>query len=173
MNEHGYDNDRVKSARHEDDLRRTWIIQVHRPEAINLVESLQAGDAYFTTPIDRHLLDVRVGDVVLLWVTGRGSAAGIFGAGWVTDSMVMAEHRRDYGDAGSPRVLRPSIEVFLEFAKDWVMISRPELRAREGFDAADFELFTMPNRPNAFAVNEPQHRVIFDGLLAAASGARS
>lgn len=169
MSQCGYDNDRTTATQHAYTMR-TWIIQLHPPQVDYLVDLWREGDCVYTPAVDRHLLDVRVGDVVLFWVTGRKGQAGVFGGGRVTNSLLETEHHRDYADPDSPIVVRTSIEVRPEFVKDWVMVTRPELQALEGFSRDEFELFKMPRRPNAFAVSPEQHEVIFSLLMRLAEG---
>lgn len=147
---------------------RTWLFQVTPDEARDcFVEWNSDPDWMFRPAVDRHTDDVRSGDIALMWVTGSGDRAGLFGAGLVEETGLELEHRRTYQDATSPKATRPSISIDLHYLADRVLVTRPELRALAGFSPATFELFKMANRSNAFAVEPQQAETILTLALRA------
>lgn len=131
-----------------------WLVQYSPRSARALQRSWNSGDDFEYPAVDRHADEIQLDDIVLFWVSGPGVKAGIIGWGVASGNVEELEHAKDYHDPDGPRALRDSAEVAMCAVFDEPIITRTELKQHPAF--ADFDLFRMPNRPNAFAVSRDQ-----------------
>lgn len=143
-------------------FRCTHLLQLNKGEASQLAREWATGLDEFWPAVDRHTDDIRLDDLVLIWVAGPGNDAGVVGFGIAGGVLEKRRHARSYQDADGPRTLRQSALVTMAWMAPHPVLTRTEMRRMEAF--ADFELFSMPNRPNVFAVNEAQAQVVLDRL---------
>ncbi|MDI6910461.1 EVE domain-containing protein [Nocardioides sp.] len=139
-----------------------WLVQYSPRSAKALQRSWNEGEDFEYPAIDRHTDEIREDDIVLFWVSGPGTESGVIGWGIASGHIEELEHAKNYNDPDGPKALRDSAEVSLCSVFDTPIITRDELKEHLAF--ADFDLFRMANRPNAFAVTREQWTVIFARL---------
>lgn len=139
-----------------------WLVQYGPRSARALRRSWHEGEDFEYPAIDRHTDEIRQDDIVLFWVSGPGSRAGVIGWGIATGHVEELEHAKNYNDPDGARALRGSAEVSLCSVFDQPIITRDELKGHPAF--ADFDLFRMANRPNAFAVTREQWTLVLGRL---------
>lgn len=140
-----------------------WLVQYSPRSTRALQRSWNSGEDFEYPAIDRHVDEIRENDIVLFWVSGPSTTAGIIGWGIATGHVEELEHAKNYHDPDGPRALRDSAEVSICSVFDEPVITRDELKQHPAF--ADFDLFRMPNRTNAFVVSHAQWAVIFARLV--------
>lgn len=136
-----------------------WLVQYSPRSARALQRSWNEGEDFEYPAIDRHADEIHEDDIVLFWVSGPGAESGVIGWGIATGQIEELEHAKNYNDPDGAKALRDSAEVSLCSIFDEPIITRDELKEHHAF--ADFDLFRMANRPNAFAVTREQWAVIF------------
>ena len=139
-----------------------WLIQYSPRGAQALLRSWASGEDFEYPKTDRNVHSIREGDIVLFWVSGAGAKAGVFGFGLATGNVEKLDHAKNYKDPDGPRTQCDSAEVSLAAVFEAPVCTREELREIPAF--ADYDLFRMPNRPNAFAVTPEQWQVIHGRL---------
>lgn len=139
-----------------------WLVQYSPRSARALQRSWNEGEDFEYPAIDRHADEIREDDIVLFWVSGPGRESGVIGWGIATGHTEELEHAKNYNDPAGAKALRDSAEVSLCSVFDQPIITRAELKEHPAF--ADFDLFRMPNRPNAFGVTREQWTVVFARL---------
>lgn len=139
-----------------------WLVQYSPRSARALQRTWNAGEDFEYPAIDRHVDEIREGDIVAFWVSGASTKAGIIGWGIASGHVEELEHAKNYNDPDGARGLRDSAEVSICSIFDQPIITRYELKKHRAF--ADFDLFRMPNRPNAFAVTREQWTIILARL---------
>lgn len=137
----------------------TWLFQYSARSTADLQSGWNAGHDLEYPPVDQHADQINEDDFILFWVSGPAKEAGIIGWGLASGHFEELEHAKNYQDPDGPRSLRTSLEVDLCTVFDAPIITRDELRRHPAFE--DFDLFTMPNRSNAFTVTAEQWAVIF------------
>jgi hypothetical protein len=150
-----------------EDLLRTpaWVVQYNPTSAALLRGEWDAmTDEVFeeeglpeTPDIARHLDEIRPGDFILFWVSGPGDGAGLYAWGNASGEVTEGDYPERWSDPDGPRV---EVEIGDVFSEPFV--TRSALKELPEFE--DFELFSMPNRPNAFAVTPEQWSIILDHL---------
>lgn len=149
--------------RHEDlTALPAWLVQYSPRSAAALQSSWLAGEDFEYPAIDRHVDEIRQDDIILFWVSGPARKSGIIGWGIATGNIEELEHAKSYHDPEGPRALRDSAEVSICWVFDQPIITREELKRCPAFAA--FDLFRMPNRPNAFVVSREQWTVFLARL---------
>lgn len=139
-----------------------WLFQYSPRSARALQLSWNAGEDFEYPALDRHADDIRLDDIVLFWRSGRGDTAGLIGFGVASGVIEELSHPRNYQDPDGPRALRKSAEAALCCVFDEPVITRSELKQSPEF--ADFDLFRMPNRANAFEVTAAQWAIVRDRI---------
>lgn len=152
-----------RTGSHEDLTKLpTWLVQYSPRSAKALQQSWNSGEDFEYPAIDRHTDELREDDIVLFWVSGSGSESGVIGWGIASGHVEELEHAKNYNDPDGARALRDSAEVSLCSVFDQPIITRDELKEHPAF--ADFDLFRMANRPNAFAVTRGQWTLVLARL---------
>ena len=137
----------------------TWVVQYNPRSAQLLRRSWQGGEDFEYPNVDRHADEIHADDFILFWVSGPGAEAGVIGVGVASGVNEVRDHPKSYRDPEGPTVLRNSAEVALACVFIDPVVTRDELRRHPEFD--EFDLFRMPNRPNAFPVTPEQWAIIF------------
>ena len=139
-----------------------WLVQYSPRSAKALQRSWNSGEDFEYPAIDRHTDEIREDDIILFWVSGPSRTSGVIGWGIATGHIEELEHAKNYNDPDGAKALRDSAEVSLCSVFDQPIITRDELKEHPAF--ADFDLFRMANRPNAFAVTREQWTLILARL---------
>lgn len=139
-----------------------WLIQYNPRSTLALQRSWVAGDDVQDPPVDRYAADFGADHIILFWVSGPADKAGVIGWGITSGLIQDVDHPRSYHDPDGPRAMRTSVEVEVCDVFADPIITRAELKRLPEF--ADFELFQMPNRSNAFAVTRQQWAIILDRI---------
>ncbi len=139
-----------------------WLVQYSPRTARELWLGWNAGEDFEYPNVDRHADEIREDDIVLFWVSGPGHQAGLIGFGVASGEIESLSHPRDYHKPDGPWMLRRSAEVSVCAVFDTPVTTRTELKQHPEF--ADFPLFRMPNRPNAFEVTGDQWAIIMRRL---------
>ncbi|GAB3862579.1 hypothetical protein GCM10028801_28320 [Nocardioides maradonensis] len=139
-----------------------WLVQYAPASADSLLRRWEAGEDFEYPAVNRHSDDIRLDHFVIFWRSGASDTAGVVGWGVTSGVVEEREHARSYHEPDGPRALRDSVEVALACVFDEPILTRAEMKQLPEF--ADFELFQMPNRPNAFAVSRAQWGVILRRL---------
>jgi hypothetical protein len=134
--------------------RPAHLMQYDRRSADALVASWADGADFEQPAVSRRTDAISLDDLIFFWVTGTAEKAGLIGVGVASGRLLSLEHPVSYRDQQGPRVLRDSAEVALYCVFDTPVVTRADLLADPAF--ADFDLFAMPNRPNAFRVTAEQ-----------------
>lgn len=155
-----------------EDLLKTpaWVVQYDPTSAALLREEWDAiTDEEFdeeglpeTPDIARHLDEIRPGDFILFWVFGPGDSAGLYAWGNASGEVSEHDYPKHWSDPDGPVARKTGMEVQIGAVFPEPFVTRTALKQHREFD--DFELFTMPNRPNAFAVTPEQWSIILDHL---------
>lgn len=140
-----------------------WLIQYDAAEVAEVKSDWDAGrnDDVVHPAINRHTDRIEWDDLIFVWRAGAGNKAGIVGLG-LAGNIDAREHAKNYQDPEGPRALRDTLDVQLVWFTDQPVLTRTDLKKNAAF--ADFELFRMPNRPNAFAVSDAQRDFIIARL---------
>jgi hypothetical protein len=144
--------------------KRSHLLQFNRTTLGNLLADYDAGVDSWWVNVDRNADRFHFDDLVFLWVSGPADKAGIVGCGVASGDFKEMEHPASYQEPARGRKLRLSTEIFWAWVGDTPVLTRAEMKPLGLF--ADFELFTMPNRPNAFTVNWAQAEFIVDRIKA-------
>ena len=155
-----------------EDLLKTpaWIVQYNPTSAAWLREEWDAiTDEEFeeegleeTPDMARHLDEIRPGDFILFWVSGPGDTAGLYAWGNASGEVTECDYPKRWSDPDGPRVRKTGMHVQVGDVFSEPFVTRSALKEFPEFK--DFELFRMPNRPNAFAVTPEQWSIILDHL---------
>jgi len=156
-----------------EDILRTpaWVVQYDPNSAALLREEWDSitdeefeVEGFPQTPnITRHLDEIRPGDFILFWVSGPGDTAGLYAWGNASGEATEDDYPKRWSDPDGPLVQKPGMEVYVCDVFSEPFVTRSVLQALPEFK--DFELFEMPNRPNAFAVTPEQWSIIRDHLV--------
>lgn len=147
-----------------DDARTTleaipaWLVQFDPFEAEELKNDWRNGQQFAYPAVNRNTHAIAAGDLVYFWVYGLEGASGIYGVGVATGRVMQRPHAKNYRDPDGPRALRDSVEVDLDRFLREPILTRIEMKADPVFAA--FDLFKMPNRPNAFTVTREESAVV-------------
>lgn len=139
-----------------------WLIQYNPRSALELQHSWVEGTDTEYPAVDRNAEGIGRDDIVLFWVSGPAAKAGVFAYGVASGRVEEREHPKSYHDPDGARALRTSAEVDVADVFANPIITRAELKRLPEF--ADFELFRMPNRTNAFVVTRQQWAIILDRI---------
>ena len=124
----------------------------------------RSGEELNYPSVDRHTQEIAPDDIILFWVCGPGDTAGVIGYGLASGVITQREYPKDFKDPDGPKTLRPAMEVMLLDVFDAPVITRTELKQDSVF--ADFDLFRMAARTNAFTVTAEQWGVLMNRLEA-------
>jgi predicted RNA-binding protein with PUA-like domain len=155
-----------------EDLLNTpaWIVQ-YKPASVALLreewdfitdEELDEEGLSEVPDVSRHLDEIRRGDFILFWIAGPGNSAGLYAYGNATGEVIQGRYPKRWSDPDGEQVTKSGMEVLVSNVLEEPFVTRTTLKALPEF--ADFELFRMPNRPNAFAVTPEQWSIILDHL---------
>ena len=147
-----------------------WVVQYKSDSAATLREEWNTiPDEEFdeiglaeVPDVSRHLDDIRPGDIILFWIAGPGDSAGIYAWGQATGEIIQGNYPKRWSEPDGQQVLKSGMEVLISNVFEKPFVTRTALKACREFD--DFDLFRMPNRPNAFAVSPEQWSIILDHL---------
>lgn len=143
-------------------FRKTVLVQLNADSARWMFRDWNRGEDFYYPAVSRHTDDIELDDLVLFWVSGPSDTAGVVGFGIATGDLPQLEHPVSYRNPDGPTTLRDSAEVAVAWVSDKAVLTRSELARHAAF--TEFELFKMPNRPNAFAVTDEQSAVVLDRL---------
>jgi len=153
-----------------EDLLKTpaWIVQYNLTSATLLREEWNSAtdeatddEGFIETPaITRHLDEIRPGDFILFWIAGSGDNAGLYAWGQASGEPTEENYPKDWKNPEGQHVIKTAMEVQINDVLHEPLVTRTTLQRFPEF--ADFELFTMPNRANAFAVTTEQWSIILD-----------
>lgn len=144
------------------------LFQFNAATAKNLYLDCESGVESWWVNIDRNTDAMELEGLVFVWVSGPSDKAGIIGFGVASGEFDERDHPASYNNPQGPRRQRLSTEIFWAWVGQDPVVTRADIKTLDLF--ADFDLFKMPNRQNAFAVNGAQASFIIDRLKAVMEG---
>ena len=147
---------------------RAWLVQMDSEGACS--EVLERAEVTWPA-VNRFLDDIAPGDRVVMWVSGSGYRAGVFGLGIVDGALEERPHKANYGDGGEDDrwVLRASMPVRYTAIFERPVVTRDQLRPLAEFE--DFPLFKFAKGANPRALTNAQWDRIVSEIAASVPAA--